>query len=72
MEILKKTADTCGQSYPEIMTIAQVAEYLGCSERHCYALMKQGVLPSLQLGTLRRFRRDSVRAVLAKLEKSGN
>lgn len=68
MEILKQTTETCGRNYPEIMTIAQVAEYLGCSERHCYTLMKDGVLPSFHLGNLRRFRLDSVRAVLSQLE----
>jgi excisionase family DNA binding protein len=68
MEILKKQPETPEQNYPEVMTIAQVARYLGCSERHCHTLVKNGILPSFLIGNLRRFRLDSVRAVLSQLE----
>jgi hypothetical protein len=43
MEILKKSLKTAEMQYPEIMTVEQVAEYLGCSERHCHTLVKSGV-----------------------------
>ena len=68
MEILKKSLKTAEMQYPEIMTVEQVAEYLGCSERHCHTLVKSGVLPSFRIGNLRRYRLESVRAVLAQLE----
>lgn len=72
MEIIKKPAETIEQNYPEIMTIAQVSQYLGCSERNCHTLVKNGTLPSFLLGNLRRFRLESVRETLARLEKNAN
>ncbi len=72
MEILKKPVKTSETQYPEIMTIGQVAQYLGCSERHCHTLAKNGTLPSFQIGNLRRFRLESVRVVLAQLENTNN
>ena len=72
MEILKKPVKTSETQYPEIMTIGQVAQYLGCAERHCHTLVKNGVLPSFQIGNLRRFRLESVRVVLAQLENTNN
>ena len=68
MEIVKKSVKTAEMQYPEVMSVEQVAEYLGCSERHCHTLVKSGVLPSFRIGNLRRYRLESVRAVLAQLE----
>ena len=72
MQILKKPEENIEKTYPEIMTITQVAQYLGCSERNCHTLVKNGTLPSFLLGNLRRFRLESVREALARLEKSAN
>jgi excisionase family DNA binding protein len=40
---------------PEIMSPAQVAEWLGCSDQHVRNLAKRGEMPGKKIGGLSRF-----------------
>lgn len=42
---------------PEILTVNQIAEYLGCNENTVYRLCTTGKLPSFKSGHLRRIRK---------------
>ena len=41
-----------------LMTIKQVAEYLGCSERNVYSLLDRGELPYVLVGSSKGYRID--------------
>jgi excisionase family DNA binding protein len=54
----------------ETLSTAEVAQYLGCSERFVRELMISGSLPSFKLGRLRRVRRaDLDRFVERRVEE---
>ena len=44
--------------FPEIMTIAQVAEYLGLHELTVRRLAREGAIPALKLGRQWRVKKD--------------
>jgi excisionase family DNA binding protein len=46
------------EDFPEIMTIAQVAEYLGLHELTVRRLAREGAIPALKLGRQWRVKRD--------------
>ncbi len=46
------------KDYPLIMTIAQVAEYLGLHELTVRRLAREGAIPALKLGRQWRVKRD--------------
>lgn len=50
---------TSPEPHANLWTTADVARFLGCSERHIYALRLQG-LPCVRLGGLVRFERAAV------------
>jgi excisionase family DNA binding protein len=53
---------------PEIMSPAEVADWLGCSDQHVRNLAMRGELPGKKIGTLWRFSRPQL---LAWLEQDG-
>ena len=46
------------EDFPEIMTIAQVAEYLGLHELTVRRLAREGAIPALKLGRQWRVKKD--------------
>lgn len=46
----------------------EVADVLGISRAYCYALIKNGTIPSVKLGGRRLIRREALVALLAELE----
>jgi excisionase family DNA binding protein len=46
------------EDYPQILTIAQVAEYLGLHELTVRRLAREGAIPALKLGRQWRVKRD--------------
>lgn len=46
------------EDYPPIMTIAEVAEYLGLHELTVRRLAREGAIPALKLGRQWRVKRD--------------
>ena len=54
----------------EIMTVAEVADYLKMNQRTVYSLAKKGDLPGVRLGRQWRFRKDDIDKLFAQcLEK---
>ncbi|WP_112181791.1 helix-turn-helix domain-containing protein [Paraliobacillus zengyii] len=53
----------------EIMTIAQVAEYLQLSEMTTYKLVQEGKLPGFKIGRHWRIKRDDLDEFIEKLKK---
>lgn len=53
------TAPTEHQAPEPLLTAEQVADYLGVTRQTVYNLMKKG-LPSIKVGSARRFRRPAV------------
>ena len=51
---------TSGSSDGELMTLPQVAKYLGLAERTIYLWAQQGRIPAFKLGSAWRFRRSAV------------
>jgi excisionase family DNA binding protein len=51
-----------------ILTKAQLAGLLRCSERHVDNLRRRGLVPYINLGRSVRFRRDAVLSAVRKLE----
>ena len=47
-----------GREFPQIMTIADVAEYLGLHELTVRRLAREGAIPALKLGRQWRIKRD--------------
>ncbi len=45
-----------------LVNVAEVAEYLACSERHVWNLIARGQLPAYRLGAITRFRPEEVDA----------
>lgn len=54
---------------PEILTAAEVANWLRLSEAQVSAKARSGELPSFKVGRWRRFRRSSVQAWLDAQER---
>ena len=50
------------EEYPPIMTIAEVAEYLGLHELTVRRLAREGAIPALKLGRQWRVKRDLLEA----------
>ncbi|WP_044783959.1 helix-turn-helix domain-containing protein [Bacillus thuringiensis] len=53
----------------EIMTIAQVAEYLQISEISTYKLVKSGKIPAFKIGRHWRVKKDDLGEFIEKLKK---
>lgn len=51
---------TSGSSEGELMSLPQVAKYLGLAERTIYLWAQQGRIPAFKLGSAWRFRRSAV------------
>lgn len=43
--------------FPEVLTVSQIADYLGCNDDTVYRLCTTGKLPSFKSGHLRRVRK---------------
>jgi excisionase family DNA binding protein len=56
---------------PDILTVAQVAQYLGWHPNTVYQRCKTGDLPSFKSGNLRRIRREALLEWMQRLEQSG-
>ncbi|REJ07150.1 helix-turn-helix domain-containing protein [Halobacillus trueperi] len=56
----------------EIMTIAQVADYLQISEVTTYKLVQEGRIPGFKIGRHWRVRRDDLREYIAGLKHGEN
>lgn len=54
---------------PEILTVQQVADYLGWHTNTVYKRCVSGELPSFKSGNSRRIRRESFTAWIARLEQ---
>ncbi len=52
------------QSYPEVMTIDQVAEYLHLHKQVVYRHVKRGNIPASRIGTTIRFKKSVIDAWL--------
>lgn len=52
----------------EYMTAAQVAEWLGVSEKWVYRKAHAGEIPSVRVGRIIRFRRERIEAALNATE----
>jgi len=52
-------------SSSRLLTVREIATYLGCTPRHVQNLLPGG-LPHLKLGRLLRFRRDEIDAYLSE------
>ncbi len=50
----------------EIMTVAEVADYLRLNEATIYRLVQQGKLPGVKLGRQWRFKREAIDQLLAE------
>ena len=59
-----------GGSASELLTLPQVAEYLGLAQRTLYLWAQQGKIPAFKLGTSWRFRRSDIDAWL-ETQRSG-
>lgn len=59
------------QPASDVLTRDDVAGLLRCSTRHLDNLMGRGLIPHIRLGRSVRFRRTSVLAALAALERGG-
>jgi excisionase family DNA binding protein len=57
-----------GEPLALILTKAQLAGLLRCSERHVDNLRRRGLMPYINLGRSVRFRRDAVLSAIQKLE----
>ncbi len=51
---------------PKLMSVKEIAEYLGLSERTAYKMIKGGRIPYLKLGGQFRFRQDQIEEWLEK------
>jgi excisionase family DNA binding protein len=56
---------------PAILTVTQVAQYLGWHPNTVYQRCKSGELPSFKSGNLRRIRREAFLEWMRRLEQSG-
>jgi excisionase family DNA binding protein len=61
-------APRVGEQLALILTKAQLAGLLRCSERHVDNLRRRGLVPYINLGRSVRFRRDAVLSAVRKLE----
>ncbi|WP_173917902.1 helix-turn-helix domain-containing protein [Halobacillus sp. Marseille-Q1614] len=52
----------------EIMTIAQVAEYLQISEMTTYKLVQNGRIPGFKIGSHWRVKKEDLSVLISKLE----
>lgn len=57
-------ADAGGERSSDLLSIAQLAKYLGMAERTIYVWVQQGKIPALKIGTTWRFRRSDIDAWL--------
>jgi excisionase family DNA binding protein len=55
-------------TYPEIMTVPQLAEYLQCDKSTIYRLIKNGEIPAFRVGANWRFRREMLEGWLQRQE----
>lgn len=53
---------------PEIMTIAQVAEYFQISEMTTYKLVQQGKIPAFKIGRHWRVKKEDLSEFIEKLK----
>ena len=54
----------------EIMTVAEVADYLKMNQRTVYRLAKNGEIPGIRLGRQWRFKKEAIDKIFAQcLEK---
>lgn len=53
----------------EIMTVAQVAEYLQLSEMTTYKLVQQGKLPAFKIGSHWRIDKEDLHEYIEKLKR---
>jgi excisionase family DNA binding protein len=67
-EIQRSIIYRVSDALPPVLTKAQLAQVLSCTPRHIDNLSRRGVLPSVRLGRIVRFRRDAVMASIRKLE----
>lgn len=51
-----------------LMTVAEVAQYVGCCERTIYRKVQSGDIPCYRMGTLIKFKREEVEQAM----KGGN
>lgn len=51
---------------PEVMTVAEVADYLRLNEATVYRLAQQGKIPGAKLGRQWRFKREVIDRLLAE------
>lgn len=59
-------AKTKNRGYSEVLTPEELADYLGCGRTFAYQLLKNGSIPSLKIGRLRRVRRLDVEQFLER------
>ncbi|MFG6150584.1 helix-turn-helix domain-containing protein [Halobacillus sp. B23F22_1] len=52
----------------EIMTVAQVAEYLQLSEMTTYKLVQKGTIPAFKIGSHWRVKKDDLHACIERLK----
>lgn len=50
----------------EIMTVAEVADYLRINQRTVYSLAKKGELPGIKLGAQWRFKKEAIDKIFAQ------
>lgn len=54
----KASQERSGQTYPEIMSLQQVADYLGLHYLTIYRLIQEKKIPAAKIGGSWRFRKD--------------
>ena len=50
----------------EVMTVAEVANYLKINERTVYSLAKKGEIPGIRLGRQWRFKKEAIDKIFAQ------
>jgi excisionase family DNA binding protein len=62
--------DKCGRA-GELMTLAEVAEYLKIAERTAYGWVKEGKLPGFKLGNAWRFDKADIQKWVQEHKEKG-
>ncbi len=60
-----------GSNLEGLLTAQQVAELLGVSPEYVWQLSREGRIPTISLGRVRRYRLDSILEWIAEIESPG-
>jgi PTS system nitrogen regulatory IIA component len=58
--------------WPEVMSLAVAANYLGISTSNLYDKARVGIIPSFRIGPLYKFKKERLEKWMAEQSKGGN